>query len=173
MAGNIASAARDVVQGAVNAAKSALGIKSPSRVFMAIGTQTGQGLAIGLEGMAGPVADAAADMVANAAPKADLLDGLTAGAIGGLAGRVGLDVQAKYDAMSTRLPTLDQATAGAPADRVEALLERLIASVEAGQVIALDGEKLVGATTRRMSHTLATSQQGASRANGAAGKVVV
>ena len=49
MAGNIAKAAMNAVSGAVNAVKGFLGIRSPSRLFMAIGTQTGEGLAIGLE----------------------------------------------------------------------------------------------------------------------------
>lgn len=43
MAGNIANAAKEVVSGAIRAAKSALGISSPSKVFFEIGTDTGQG----------------------------------------------------------------------------------------------------------------------------------
>jgi hypothetical protein len=48
-AGRVASAARSVVQNAIDAAKGALGISSPSKVFMEIGKNTGQGMAIGLE----------------------------------------------------------------------------------------------------------------------------
>jgi len=48
-AGAVASAARSVVEGAVNAAKSALHIGSPSKVFMEIGQQTGEGFVLGVE----------------------------------------------------------------------------------------------------------------------------
>jgi len=48
MAGNAARAARDAVSGAVQGAKNFLGISSPSKVFMEIGEQSGQGLVVGL-----------------------------------------------------------------------------------------------------------------------------
>ena len=48
MAGNIASAAKDVVAGAVKAAEDFLGISSPSKVFRQIGIFVGQGLVNGL-----------------------------------------------------------------------------------------------------------------------------
>ncbi|PNZ82455.1 putative phage tail protein [Staphylococcus microti] len=51
----VVNAARNVAQSAVNAAKRALGIKSPSRVFMEIGHFTGEGLAIGIHQMTSDV----------------------------------------------------------------------------------------------------------------------
>ena len=57
--------------------------------------------------------------------------------------------------------------------RIEALLQRLIAAVEAGQVIRLDGRELVGHTARRMSQQLSDAIDGRSRAGGASGLVVV
>lgn len=62
MAANLASAAADVVKGAVDAAKNFLGINSPSRVFMEIGGYTGEGLEIGLSKSAAGVAKAAAGL---------------------------------------------------------------------------------------------------------------
>jgi phage-related protein len=50
MAGALASTAKSVVGGAVSAAKNALGISSPSKVFATIGKQTGQGFIKGLTG---------------------------------------------------------------------------------------------------------------------------
>jgi hypothetical protein len=47
-AGDLAAAASDVVGSAIDAAKSALGISSPSKVFAQIGRQTGQGFIKGL-----------------------------------------------------------------------------------------------------------------------------
>src|SRR5699024_10597155 len=64
MAGRVASAAREVVSNAVNAAKSVLGINSPSKVFMEFGEFTGEGYAIGLEKMMKPVTDATDKMLA-------------------------------------------------------------------------------------------------------------
>lgn len=49
MAGSLADKARSVVSGAVSAAKGALGISSPSKVFMEIGENIVKGLAIGIE----------------------------------------------------------------------------------------------------------------------------
>lgn len=60
VAGRVADAARSVVQNAINAARSALGIRSPSKVFMEIGRNTGQGMALGLDATRGLV-QAAAD----------------------------------------------------------------------------------------------------------------
>ena len=48
MAGGALRAAKGVVDGAISGAKALLGINSPSRVFMKIGSQTGEGFAIGL-----------------------------------------------------------------------------------------------------------------------------
>jgi len=52
-----------VVSGAIDWAKSLLGIKSPSRVFRTIGDQVGQGLAGGLDGSQSRVASAAGRLV--------------------------------------------------------------------------------------------------------------
>lgn len=65
MAGSLASKARDVVGGAVSAAKNALGIKSPSRVFYVIGLQTGQGLINGMASTESAIR-AAADKLVSA-----------------------------------------------------------------------------------------------------------
>lgn len=56
----------DVVGGAVDWAKGLLGIHSPSRVFRLIGEQTGEGMALGIEGEASRVQRAVTDMVPNA-----------------------------------------------------------------------------------------------------------
>ena len=63
MAGNIAGAARDVVKGAVDSAKSFLGIASPSKVFKQIGIFVGQGLVRGLTASENSVKDTADKLV--------------------------------------------------------------------------------------------------------------
>lgn len=58
----IAEAARSVVQRAVDAAKNALGINSPSRVFMEIGRFTDEGFVVGLERYSSKVAKSATEV---------------------------------------------------------------------------------------------------------------
>lgn len=60
----VADAASSMVTDAVNAAKSALGIKSPSTVFLDIGHNTGEGYARGLEASKARVAAATGNMLA-------------------------------------------------------------------------------------------------------------
>lgn len=68
----IISAITDVVTGAVDAAKSALGINSPSRVFAEIGRNVGEGLVNGIAGMQGAAADAAAGLAGAATTAAGI-----------------------------------------------------------------------------------------------------
>lgn len=57
-----------IVKNAVDGVLGFLGIKSPSRLFMSIGEDTGEGMAIGLESSAGMVQDAANMMVPDVQP---------------------------------------------------------------------------------------------------------
>ncbi|MGV1079717.1 MAG: phage tail protein [Candidatus Nanopelagicales bacterium] len=61
----VINAAQEMVNSAIKAAKSVLGIKSPSKVFESIGENTGQGLVNGLLGMAGAVGRAGESLVAR------------------------------------------------------------------------------------------------------------
>lgn len=63
MAGRAVDAAKGVVGDAVNGAKNLLGINSPSKVFMEIGQNTGEGYVLGLERMARDARRAAEMMV--------------------------------------------------------------------------------------------------------------
>ncbi|MGC4947695.1 phage tail protein [Streptomyces sp. DT224] len=60
MAGSLASAAKDAVGGAVSGAKDLLGINSPSKVFAAIGRDTGRGFIVGLTGTAAKIRETTA-----------------------------------------------------------------------------------------------------------------
>ncbi|MEV8373015.1 hypothetical protein AB0P21_09775 [Kribbella sp. NPDC056861] len=80
MAGAVADKARSVVSGAVKAAKDALSIKSPSRVFMVIGRQTIQGFVAGLNdsaASASKVTAALMNKIIDAANKAYATKGIT------------------------------------------------------------------------------------------------
>lgn len=70
MAGAISGAIKGVVNGAISSAKSVLGIKSPSRVFAALGNMTGQGLVNGLLGMRSAVSKAGEALADAAIPSA-------------------------------------------------------------------------------------------------------
>jgi TP901 family phage tail tape measure protein len=76
MAKSVAKAAADVVGGAVRAAKSALRIKSPSRVFMEIGVFTAKGFAVGMKSGSAEVKRAVTDLVKHASSPS-LVKGLT------------------------------------------------------------------------------------------------
>lgn len=96
MASSLAAKAREVVQRAVDAAKSALGIKSPSRVFMEIGGYTAEGMAIGMEANTKLVTDAASVMVGSSIPAVYADSGSSGGAAGvslviNVYGSVGVD----------------------------------------------------------------------------------
>lgn len=65
MASSVAAKARSVVQGAVNAARAALKINSPSKVFIEIGKFVDQGFIIGMERYASNVAGTAGTVAGN------------------------------------------------------------------------------------------------------------
>ena len=74
MAGALVDSVKGVVDGAISGAKKLLGIKSPSRVFMQIGDDTGMGFVEGLKSMAGKVSKASDYMVNAAIPDISRMD---------------------------------------------------------------------------------------------------
>lgn len=64
--GRVREALKSVVMAGVNGVKDFLGIKSPSRVFMAIGRHTGEGMALGIEDKGQRVAGAAGGLARSA-----------------------------------------------------------------------------------------------------------
>ena len=80
MASSVANKARDVVTGAINAAKNALGIESPSRVFYEIGAFSGAGLVNALEDQHSAVAASGAGLARAAIP--DTLPAFAGGSTG-------------------------------------------------------------------------------------------
>jgi hypothetical protein len=78
-------ALKGVVQGAINAAKAALGIGSPSKLFAEFGLNTGEGFAIGIEGTEKAVAAATEDALvpdASELTAASSPQGVSAGPVG-------------------------------------------------------------------------------------------
>ena len=65
-AGALIDAVGGAVRGAINWAKSLLGVRSPSRVFRQIGEYTGEGFTIGVDGQAGAVMKSVGNMAQGA-----------------------------------------------------------------------------------------------------------
>jgi hypothetical protein len=84
----ILNAITGVVGGAIDAAKSLLGISSPSKVFAEMGAQTGEGFVAGVEDTTGDAQAAMSDMVEPPDPK-DALAKLDAGTSSGAAAAAG------------------------------------------------------------------------------------
>ncbi|MGC5410143.1 phage tail protein, partial [Streptomyces sp. DT225] len=78
MAGSLASAAKDAVGGAVSGAKDLLGINSPSKVFAAIGRDTGRGFIVGLTGTVAMVQAGNKKLVSLAAQRDALAEKIAA-----------------------------------------------------------------------------------------------
>jgi phage-related protein len=77
MASSVASKAREVVSSAIDAAKSALGLGSPSRIFHQFGLWTGEGFINGLDAQASAAADAADRLLGSFTPP-DMASAVTA-----------------------------------------------------------------------------------------------
>lgn len=80
----VISAVTGVSQGAINAAKSALKIKSPSRVFEEIGAYTGEGFTRGLEGEGDRVARATSGILAQPAATASQITNSNRSSVGNI-----------------------------------------------------------------------------------------
>lgn len=111
MAGNVTGAIKDVVGGAISGAKSLLGIKSPSRVFKDIGSDTGEGLAIGISDMQGAVAQATQSLADSATATDFSLDyatpsGLRSSLTSAVNGSV--DVNTREDVIAGAIASLER-----------------------------------------------------------------
>lgn len=101
MASAIANKAASVVRGAVNAAKGALGIHSPSRVFRdQVGVMMGRGVAVGLDASSAGAEAASARMAARVAAAATVDVG-TLGRMAADASRVSSVVQSTTEQIVT------------------------------------------------------------------------
>jgi hypothetical protein len=81
MGPNVLSAITGIADGAIKAAKKALGIASPSKVFADIGGYTAEGFAVGVDDGAGMAQDAMASMVEPPDPNAAFTAAATAGRV--------------------------------------------------------------------------------------------
>lgn len=115
--------------------KSFFGIKSPSRVFRdEVGAMLAEGMAKGIEENANAPLDAMADLSSGLLDEADGLNGLT--------------LERKLNTTFAN-STANNATSG-----LLAKMDSILAAIERGQVITIDGKTWVGATADGYDSTL-------------------
>lgn len=147
--GSLISKAKSLVNGFIAAARKAADSHSPSRKMIAFGEDLGEGAEIGLENSTKGLVATAKDQMAQllkayAAPQ------------DGPGPAVYRDIQQRtYQAQAQSY----QATAGSTA----AKLDKILAAIERGQVLTIDGDQLVGATADRLDNKLGQRRQLAAR----------
>ena len=135
----VAGAAFAQIRAAIDAAKNAGEIKSPSRkARREVGAQIGAGNKLGIEDSTPDVQRSAKDQVAA------VIDAYRPTVSSGQ--QVFRNIA---EQQSARLTSSQLATAS-----TGPMLERILSAIEKGQVIALDGDAIVGATADRMDNAL-------------------
>lgn len=147
--GSLISKAKSLVNGFIAAARKAADSHSPSRKMIAFGEDLGEGAEIGLENSTKGIVATAKDQMAR------IMKAYTEPQdVPGQA--VYRDIQRRtYQAQAQSY----QATAGSTA----AKLDKILAAIERGQVLTIDGDQLVGATADRLDTKLGQRRQLAAR----------
>lgn len=122
---DIGGALKKVGDGIINGFKKAFDIHSPSRVMMGLGELLDEGLAVGIE--------------ENAKAPINALDKLSEDMVDGAIGLDGVTLERRMTYNNTPEAT-------STADGIAAKLDRIYQAILAGQVIMLDGKKLIGST---------------------------
>lgn len=136
MIGALYNKIKSALSGLVDKAMDALGINSPSRVFRdQVGRFIPAGIAAGIE------ADMDEPIKAMEAVNSGMLD--AAGGVGGI----------QFERSLTR-PTMQSVETATAATGLTDKLDRILAAIERGQVLTIDGAALVGATADRYDATL-------------------
>jgi phage-related minor tail protein len=116
--------------------KGFFGIKSPSRVFRdEVGKMLAEGMAVGIEDNADAPLDAMSSLSSDLLGEADELNGLT--------------LERRLQHTFAAPESLSAAETG-----MLSKLDKILTAIERGQVLMLDGDKLVGGTADRMDSTL-------------------
>lgn len=146
--GEIGAAAIASIREAVKAAKKEAEINSPSKKTMAIGEGLGEGEVVGIENTTPDVKKAAQHQMA------EVLDSY---------GSPEQNAQKVYRSIAEQQSANQLSGQQALASSTSPMLEKILAAIEKGQVIALDGDAIVGATADRMDSALGRRRTLASR----------
>ena len=142
-------AMRGVVKDIINAAYKEAQINSPSKRMIPVGTGMDEGLEVGLEKGEKSVLQTAEQQV----------QGLIS-AYDGLRSPSGM---MSLNAITSAAASRSAAEMSGLASANQPILEKILAAIENGQVITLDGDALVGATADRMDNALGRRRTLASR----------
>ena len=123
-----------------NAFKAASQIKSPSKRAIKLTEYIGEGAAIGIENTTEDVVDAAEDQAAQVFAAYE--------GIQDLGSQQSLRNLEKLEASNRSVAQASMASAANP------VLEKILAAIERGQILTIDGKALVGATAGNMDNTL-------------------
>jgi predicted nucleic acid-binding Zn-ribbon protein len=138
--GAVGAAAIAQIREAVKAAKKAAEIKSPSRVARReIGAQLGEGNKLGIEDTTPDVEQAARHQIGA------ILDAYRAEEVGAQKA-----LRHVAEQQTARQVNTQMAAAGSSAP----LLKDILAAIEQGQILTIDGDTLVGATSNKMDSAL-------------------
>lgn len=140
--------ARSLVAGFLKAARDEADTHSPSKKSMAIFEDIGEGAEIGVENKTEDVARAGAEQAAA------LMDAYSAQEV---KAQRALRSIAEQQAAQQTAGQMTLASANGP------MLEKILAAIERGQIITLDGDALVGATANKMDSALGRRRALASR----------
>lgn len=146
--GVVGAAAIAQIRNAVKAAKEAAEINSPSKKMIAIGEGLGEGTEVGIENTTTDVKKAATKQMA------DVLNAY---------GSPDQNAQKVYRNIAEQQSARQLSGQQALASSNGPMLEKILAAIEKGQVIALDGDAIVGATADRMDSALGRRRTLASR----------
>ena len=151
MIGSLYSSIKNAMSGLVSKAKKALGINSPSKVFAdQVGRGIPEGVAVGAEEYTDVAENAVtgmADDVVNAANAEMARKSLTAPRLGGSFNGLAMERSLQNRATAAR-------TAAAAPTGLTEKLDKILAAIEKGQVLSLDGKQLVGGTAGMYDKTL-------------------
>ena len=134
---NLLKKARSLVSGIIAAFRKEADSHSPSRKMIAFGEDMGEGAEIGLEEKTGDILKTAKHQVQA------MLEVYN-----------GNDNSAAVQQSLTAVETKYQAQAAQAAASSAAQLDKILAAIERGQILTIDGKALVGATAGNMDNTL-------------------
>lgn len=147
--GSLISKAKSLVNGFIAAARKAADSHSPSRKMIAFGEDLGEGAEIGLENSTKGIVTTAKDQMAQ------LMKAYTE--------PQDAPGPAVYRSIQRRTAQAQALTYQDAASGTGAKLDKILAAIERGQVLTIDGDQLVGATADRIDNKLGQRRQLAAR----------
>lgn len=132
--------ARTLVTNIISAMRDEADSHSPSRKMISFGEDMGEGVTIGLEHQTKPIMETAQDQIARLVSAYSTPADLTG--------------QSVYRGVSERQYSRQTAAYTAAAQGYGGVLDKILAAIQAGQVLTIDGSALVGATADKLDSKL-------------------